>query len=174
GASGGVGHFACQLGQLAGASVVGAVRQKANGASVKALGVHHLVEGDDLLVAQPFGPYDLVIDVLGGKALATVLSRLIKPDGLCISLGIMDGLEVKLNLGELFMRAGNINLSTLVLPVELKRRSGAGGLTNLVRLVAEGRLHPLIGVQAPWKEVTEVVQRFQSRRVPGKVVLHIS
>jgi len=174
GASGGVGHFACQLAQLAGASVVGAVRREANVASVKALGVHHIVKGEDLSVAQQFGPYDLIIDVLGGNALATALSSLIKPGGLCVSLGIMDGLEVTLNLGEIFMRAGNVNLSTLVLPVELKSRAGAEGLTSLARLVASERLHPLIGVEAPWIEIAEIVQQFQNRRIPGKAVLHIS
>ncbi|WP_374226893.1 zinc-binding dehydrogenase [Ktedonobacter sp. SOSP1-85] len=174
GASGGVGHFACQLAQLAGASVVGTVRQEANVASVKVLGVHHIVKGDDLSVAQQFGPYDLIIDVLGGKALAMALSSLIKPDGLCVSLGIMDGLDVTLNLGEMFMRTGNVNLSTLVLPVELRSRVGAEGLTGLAQLVAKERLHPLIGVEAPWTEIAEVVQQFQKRRIPGKVVLHIS
>jgi NADPH:quinone reductase-like Zn-dependent oxidoreductase len=174
GASGGVGHFACQLAQLAGASVVGAVRREANVASVKALGVRHIVKGEDLSVAQQCGPYDLIIDVLGGNALATALSGLLVPGGLCISLGIMDGLEVKLNLGEIFMRTGNVNLSTLVLPVELKSRAGAEGLTSLARMVAEKRLHPLIGVEAPWTEITDIVQQFQNRHVPGKAVLYIS
>jgi NADPH:quinone reductase len=174
GASGGVGHFACQLAQLAGASVVGTVRQEENVARVKTWRVHHVVKGDDLSVAQQFGPYDLIIDVLGGKALATALSSLLAPDGLCVSLGIMAGLEVTLNLGEIFMRTGNIHLSTLVLPVELKSRAGAEGLTSLARLVAESRLHPLIGVEAPWTEITEVVQQFQNRRIPGKAVLYIS
>lgn len=174
GASGGVGHFACQLAQLAGASIVGAVRQEANVSRVKAPGVYHIVTGDDLSIAQQFGPYDLIIDVLGGKALATALSSLIKPGGLCVSLGIMDGLEVTLNLGEIFMRAGNVNLSTLVLPVALKSRAGAEGLARLAHMVAEKRLHPLIGVEAPWTEITEIVQQFQKRRIPGKAVLHVS
>jgi NADPH:quinone reductase len=174
GASGGVGHFACQLAQLAGAHVVGAVWRAENVAIIQALGVHQVVVGEDLSVAQQFGPYDLIIDVLGGKALATVLSGLLVPGGLCVSLGIMNGLEVTLNLGEIFMRAGNINLSTLVLPVELESRVGTEGLTRLTRLVAEERLHPLIGVEAPWTEITEIVQQFQSRRISGKAVLYIS
>jgi NADPH:quinone reductase-like Zn-dependent oxidoreductase len=174
GASGGVGHFACQLALLAGASVVGAVRQEANIASVKALGVHCIVKGADLSVAQQFGPYDLIIDVLGGNALATALSSLLVSGGLCVGLGMMDGLEVTLNLGEIFMRTGNVNLSTLVLPVELKSRTGAEGLTRLMHLVAEGRLHPLIGVEAPWTEIASIVQQFENRRIPGKAILHIS
>jgi NADPH:quinone reductase-like Zn-dependent oxidoreductase len=174
GASGGVGHFACQLAQLAGASVVGAVRREANVASVKALGVHHVVEGEDLSVAQQFGPYELIIDVLGGNALATALSGLLVSGGLCVSLGMMDGLEVTLNLGEIFMRTGNVNLSTLVLPVELESRTGSEGLASLARMVAEKRLHPLIGVEAPWTEIAEIVQQFQDRRIIGKAVLHIS
>ncbi|GHO96135.1 oxidoreductase [Reticulibacter mediterranei] len=174
GASGGVGHFACQLAQLAGASVVGAVRQEANIASVKALGVRHIAKGADLSVAQQFGPYDLIIDVLGGHALAVALSSLLVPGGLCVGLGMMDGLEVTLNLGEIFMQAGNINLSTLVLPVELKSKAGAEGLARLMHLVAEERLHPLIGIEAPWTEITKIVQQFRDRRIPGKAVLHIS
>jgi NADPH:quinone reductase len=87
---------------------------------------------------------------------------------------MMDGLEVTLNLGEIFMRTGNVNLSTLALPVELESRAGAEGLASLARMVAEKRLHPLIGVEAPWTEIAEIVQQFQDRRIIGKAVLHIS
>ncbi|HTK12003.1 MAG TPA: zinc-binding dehydrogenase [Ktedonobacteraceae bacterium] len=174
GASGGVGHLACQLARQAGAYVVGAVRRPERAASVKALGVHHVVVGEDLSVAQQFGPYDLIIDVLGGNALATALSTLLVPGGLCVSLGIMDGLEVTLNLGEIFMRTGGVNLCALILPAEMERRAGAEGLASLARMVAEDRLHPLIGVEAPWTEIAEIVQQFQDRRITGKAILHIS
>lgn len=127
-----------------------------------------------IAVARQSGPYDLIIDVLGGNALATALSSLLKPDGLCVSLGIMDGFEVTLKLREIFGSTGNVNLSTLVLPVELKSKAGTEGLTRLASLVAEGRLHPLIGVEAPWTEIATIVQQFQTRRFPGKAVLHIS
>ena len=67
GASGGVGHFACQLARQAGASVVAVVRRAERAASVKEMGAHEIVIGEDLSLARPFGPYHLIVDTLGGS-----------------------------------------------------------------------------------------------------------
>ncbi len=48
GASGGVGHFATQLARQAGASVVAVVRRAERAASVKEMGAHEVVIGEDL------------------------------------------------------------------------------------------------------------------------------
>ncbi|MBV9280345.1 MAG: alcohol dehydrogenase, partial [Chloroflexi bacterium] len=52
GASGGVGHFACQLARLSSARVVGAVRQQASEGAVRDAGAHEVVVGEDLAGAE--------------------------------------------------------------------------------------------------------------------------
>lgn len=173
GASGSVGHFACQLARRAGAYVTGMVRRPERADSVRATGAHHVVVGEDLAAAEPSGPYHLIIDTLGGTALATALTLLV-PDGLCVNLGIMQNPEIPLNLATIFGQTGGINLCALILFTELEHRAATEDLRRLACMVAERRLHPLIGIEAPWTEVAEVVRQFQERRFAGKAILHIS
>ena len=46
--------------------------------------------------------------------------------------------------------------------------SDADDLATLVRLVAGGRLHPEIGLQADWRETPDVLVALRERRVRGK------
>ena len=174
GASGGVGHFVCQLARQAGAYVVGAVRRPERAAIVEEMGVQHVIVGEDISAARQFGPYHLIIDVLGGNTLATALTTLLIPNGLCVNLGILESPEVRLNLVSIFGQTGGVNLCELVLFTELEHRSGAEDLSSLARMVAEKRLQPQIDAELPWTEIVEVVQRFRDRRITGKAVLHIT
>src|SRR6478672_5424083 len=69
GASGGVGHLACQLAMAAGAEVWGHVRREEYRAAVEECGAQ-VVFGRDLGAAKPHGPFWLIVDSLGGPALA--------------------------------------------------------------------------------------------------------
>ena len=84
GASGGVGHFACQLAKQAGAGVIGVVRQPDHEAMVKDVGVDRVVVSEDLVEALEFGPYDLILESVGGRSLANALDMLAQ-GGLCIN-----------------------------------------------------------------------------------------
>jgi NADPH:quinone reductase-like Zn-dependent oxidoreductase len=56
---------------------------------------------------------------------------------------------------------------------ELQQQPASGGLERLARLVAAGRLRPLIAVEEPWSAVGRVAQQLMERRFAGKAVLHI-
>lgn len=168
GASGGVGHLACQLARIAGAYVVAAVRRPERAAEIKGIGVQQVVVGEDLTPAQQFGPYHLIIDLLGGKTLATALT-LLTSGGLCVNLGMSESAEISINLRTILSKS--IHLQELFLLKELERTSIAEDLQGLAQLVAEGKLHPQIDVQASWTDAVEVTQRFLDRRVTGKAVL---
>jgi len=43
-----------------------------------------------------------------------------------------------------------------------------------VGLVADGRLHPRIAVEAPWTEIAQRAEQLLDRRVVGKIVLHVT
>lgn len=44
-------------------------------------------------------------------------------------------------------------------------------LGYLASLVADGKLDPQLGAELPWEEITEAMDRLQSRDVAGKVAL---
>jgi NADPH:quinone reductase len=173
GASGGVGHLACQLAQQAGARVVAAVRRPERVAAVHKCGISDVVVGEDLGVAAQHGPYELILDLLGGQPLATVLPMLV-PDGLCLSLGISAGLQTTLDLARLAVRNRGFNLSQVILFTEMELRPPARRLAALAQMVAEGRLRPLVDVEAPWTDVAEVARQFTNREITGKAVLHLT
>ena len=93
GASGGVGHFACQLARQAGARVVGVARQHDHAASVKEAGAHQVVVSEELSEARELGPYDLILELVGGCSLANALAML-APGGVCVNFGASGSSEV--------------------------------------------------------------------------------
>src|SRR6267154_3895179 len=76
GASGGVGHLACQLAAAAGAMVWGQARRQESQDAVAEWCAGRVVIGPDLLAAKPHGPFWLILDSLGGPALSAALAML--------------------------------------------------------------------------------------------------
>src|SRR5436309_9569801 len=87
GAAGGGGHLACQLAAAAGALVWGHVRRDESRDAVAEWTGGRVVVSRDLAAAQAHGPFWLIVDSLGGPALAAALGML-TPNGTCVTLGI--------------------------------------------------------------------------------------
>ncbi|MBV9553461.1 MAG: zinc-binding dehydrogenase [Alphaproteobacteria bacterium] len=172
GASGGVGHLACQLAQTAGALVWGHVRSEARRAQVAAWTGGRVVVGVDLAAAQADGPYWLIVDSLGGPALAAALGML-AANGTCVTLGISDAATASVQSRD-FFGTGGARLYGLTLFHELMSVERGGiGLALLAREIAARRLTPQIAVEAGWNEVGAIAQRLIERDFAGKAVLHI-
>lgn len=172
GASGGVGHFACQLAKLAGARVVGIVRQPGHETIVKETKVDRVIVSDDLVEAREYGPYDLILESVGGRSLANALAML-APGGTCVNFGASGAVDVTFNARDFYYKGG-ATLYGFNIFHELTRKSVADDLGRLARMAADERLRSHIDVEAPWTEIGEVAQRLWNRRVAGKVVLHVS
>jgi len=172
GASGGVGYFACRLASLAGAQVVGQVRQSPSASLVQKAGANHVVVDENIAAAAAFGPYHLIIDQLGGRTLAEAMTQL-APGGTCVSIGAIAGSEVPLDWARIRQVSG-ASLDFFNLWFEFRREPASLGLQRLVRLVSTGKLIPSIGIETDWHEIGRVAQALIDRQFPGKAVLHIS
>jgi NADPH:quinone reductase len=175
GASGGVGLIACRLASLAGARVVAQVRQQGSAPLAREAGADHVVVGESVAAAAPSGPYHLIVEQLGGRALAEAMTQL-APGGTCVSVGVVIGpvgYEVPVDMARM-RRAPGACLRILNLHQELEHQPASLGLQRLVRLVGSGKLTPHLGIEADWRKIGSVAQALLDRRFPGKAVLHIS
>src|SRR5579863_531622 len=173
GASGGVGHLACQLAAAAGALVWGHVRRPESREAVAEWCGGRVVLGRDLAAAKPYGPFWLIVDSLGGPALAAALGML-QPNGTCVTLGISDASSATFESRD-FFGTGGARLYGLTLFHELMSVERAGiGLALLAELIAAGTLRPEIAVEASWSEIGGIARRLIDRDFTGKAVLHIS
>jgi NADPH:quinone reductase-like Zn-dependent oxidoreductase len=172
GASGGVGHLACQLAAAAGALVWGHVRREEHRAAVAEWCGDRVVLGRDLGAAKPYGPFWLILDSLGGSALSAALG-ILQPNGTCVTFGVSDAASTTFE-SRAFFGTGGVKLYGLTLFHELMSVERAGiGLGLLAELIAAKKLRPQIAVEAPWSEIGTIARRLIDREFTGKAVLHI-
>jgi NADPH:quinone reductase len=171
GASGGVGHLAVELAHHAGAIVVASVRRPEREKHARSAGAHDVVVGEDPAAAAKFGPYDLILESLGGNSL-TAAMKMIAPGGMCVLYGVSASSEATFDAAT-FMRTGGASLYGFILFHEIPSRPAAQGLARLVAMVAGGRLHPQIELEAPFEQIAEVAAKLYNRGIAGKAVLHL-
>jgi NADPH:quinone reductase len=172
GASGGVGQFAIQLAAASGAQVYSHVRRPEQRSLVEASSTGGVVVGEALEAARPSGPFDLIIDSVGGSALSAAMTTL-RRNGVCVTVGASEGEQVSFD-STAFFRASGTSLIGLVLGDEIAAKEpAADGLALLLRLVKQGVLKPTIGIEAPWTEVATIARQLIDRGFAGKAVLHL-
>ncbi len=173
GATGGVGHLAVQLAATAGAEVYGHVRRAEQAPMIRKWCGDRIVVSPDLKAAATSGPYHLILDSIGGSALAAALTML-QPNGTCVHFGVSQAPATTFESGA-FFRQGGVRLYGLILFHELRHVEPAGeGLAVLAREVALGRLRPHIEIEAPWTDIASIARRLLAREFAGKAVLHVS
>ncbi|PRY40472.1 zinc-binding dehydrogenase [Umezawaea tangerina] len=165
GASGGVGRFAVQLAALAGAEVTAQVGGPDRAAGLRELGARDVVT--DLSTVDD--RFDLVLDAVGGPDLARMWDLL--ADGGAVHLvGFASGQGTTFPAGALFGFGAPRTINTYgdaTSPV-------TGELTDLLGLLATGRLSAQVGLRGDWKDVDDAVRALFAREVRGKVVLDVS
>jgi NADPH:quinone reductase len=165
GASGGVGHFVVELAAAQGALVTAVSSSPERGERLLALGATEVVA--DVEAAE--GPFELVLESVGGASLTTALARL-APRGKLIWFGQASREPGALNFGV----AASAPFASIELFIYWRMgASDADDLATLVRLVAAGHLHPELGLVADWHETPDALIALRERRVRGNAVLTV-
>ena len=171
GASGGAGDLALRLGRLSGGRVVALVRRPEHEPIAREAGAHEVAVGEGAKAAARFGPYDLILDSVGGQVLGEALSML-AAGGSCVAFGGSASYDVTFDVRDFYL-TGGASVYGFILFHEVLSRPASVGLRRLASLVADGRLAPRIEVEAPWTQLGEVAQRLLDRDFTGKAVLHV-
>ena len=171
GASGGVGLISCRLARLSGARAVALVRRGEHVELVREAGAAEVAVGEDGAAAREHGPYDLILESVGGKVLSTALTMLAK-GGTCVSFGVSSAPEVTFDARSFYL-TGGASLFGFILFHEVLGRPASEGLTRLLRLVADDILVPRIELEEPWERIGEIAERLTNRSYTGKAVLHV-
>jgi NADPH:quinone reductase-like Zn-dependent oxidoreductase len=164
GASGGVGRFAVQLAALAGARVTALVGSPDRAAGLRELGADEVLSD----LAGTDRRFDLVLDTVGGPLLAQAWSALAE-GGTIHLVGYSSGQDTTFPAGALFGFGEPRGIATYgdMTPT-------GGELTDLLGLLADGRLTAPVGLRGDWKDVDDAVRALFARKVQGKVVLDVT
>jgi NADPH2:quinone reductase len=169
GAAGGVGTAAVQLAMAAGAEVVATVRSPQMRARVAALGVTAIDPAD----TADHGPYDVVLELVGGPNLAVDLSSLAIGGRIAV-IGVGGGAKAELNLLGLMAKRGRIHGSTLrSRPPEDKAHAARAVERHVLPHLAAGRIEVPIHATFPLRAAADAYDHFAAGGKFGKVVLTV-
>lgn len=133
-----------------------------------------VVRTDDLESLRDFGPFDVILDPVGGNYSALNL-KLMALDGRWVLIGLMGGREAKLDLAQVLAKRVQLLGSTL-------RSRGDQFKADLISdlgqhvwpLFAEGRLRPQLAKAFAVKDAEAAFAELASNTVAGKLVLVIN
>jgi putative PIG3 family NAD(P)H quinone oxidoreductase len=173
-AAGGVGLAGVQLAAAAGARVTATVRNPDLRDRVTELGA--AVGGGPVQVVphdefEGQGPFDVVLELVGGPNLATDL-RALALGGRIVVIGVGGGAKAEVNLHALMSVRGSIHASTLrARPLEDKAAAARNVEREVLPLVADGRLVVPVEATLAFDDPEAAYDRFGAGGKLGKLVL---
>lgn len=164
GASGGVGSAAVQLAKARSAEVI-AVTSASKQQQLIDLGADQCVaRGDSLLEALGSNSVDVVIDLVAGEQWPELL-ELMRPLGRYAVAGAIGGPHVNLDVRTLYLKDLSFFGCTKLEPEVFG---------NLVALIEQGKIKPLVAATFPLEQITQAQQVFQEKGHTGKIVLKVA
>src|SRR6202011_1485728 len=129
--------FALQLARLAGARAVALVHRPEKREAVMPYADAVFV-GADASAAHEAGPYDVILESVGGEVFASAL-KLLAEDGLLVTFGTSAERASTIEVAP-FYAHGGLSIYGFIIFHELDREPAGSGLARLVTLVAAGKL----------------------------------
>lgn len=168
GAAGGVGSTAVQLASVAGAEVVASARHASTHRSLLDLGANVAATPDDAL---QHGPFDVVVDMVGGPGLNAVVDAL-RTGGRVAVVGVGAGSTTELNLLGLMSHRASISGATLRARSLNDKGAVVGAVAReVLPLVSAGRFRVPIAATVPMDRAGEAYDQFAAGGKFGKIVL---
>lgn len=169
GAAGGVGMAGVQIAAAAGAEVIASVRNPDNRELVVGLGAAKAVDPAD---AEANGPYDVILEIVGGTNFESDL-RSLNPWGRIVIIGVSGGgIEAKLDLTMLAFKRATVRGSTLRSRTLEEKATAARAIEReVLPFVASGKITVPIAQTYPLDEAKSAYDEFLGRGKFGKIVL---
>jgi putative PIG3 family NAD(P)H quinone oxidoreductase len=172
GAAGGVGIAGVQLAAHAGAHVLATVRTPELRDAVAEIGSScGLVDVCEPDAFSTRGPFDVVLELIGGPNLPTDVEQLATGGRIAI-IGVGGGASAELNLLALMGKRGRIHGSTLrARPLEDKATATRAVERSVLPLLEAGSVQVPIAAEYPMTDATEAYEHFVGGGKLGKIVL---
>ncbi|MFP3915052.1 MAG: zinc-binding dehydrogenase [Actinomycetota bacterium] len=164
GAAGGVGRLAVELAAVGGARVTAVAHDEERGRGLEELGAGHVVHD----ITRAAGPFDLILESAGGDSLEAAFG-LAAHSGTVVVFGNSSGEPSSFTFRDFAQRPVRVS----VFFVYQSGEPFGPDLQLLADLVADGRLHPQVGLEVPWTEAESAFAALADRRVNGKAILRM-
>lgn len=178
--AGGVGSAALQLVHQWGAKAIGtsgsAEKLERMGKLAPLTGINYKEEDFQRRIEADFGPnpVDLILDTVGAAFWQKNIAVL-KPLGRLILFGIMSGPAAETPLATILMKRLRILGTTLrARPLEEKILATRAFAHQVLPLIAQGRIVPVIDSVFPFEKLHEATARMERNENVGKIVLSFS
>ncbi|MFN3579318.1 MAG: NAD(P)H-quinone oxidoreductase [Pseudomonas sp.] len=124
-----------------------------------------------IMALQPDGPFDVVLDPVGGTYAEQHLD-LLALDGRWVVIGLMGGREAKLDLAKLLMKRIQLTGSTLrTRDADFKAGLLARMEERLWPLFASGQLRPMVAKRFSFDQAEAAFAELAADKIVGKVIL---
>jgi NADPH:quinone reductase len=164
GAAGGVGTLAIQIAARSGARVTAVVGRPERETGLRDLGAHDVVRG----IEDAPGRYSLILESAGGRSLSEAVNHT-EPNGTVVVYGNSSGEPSTIRFQD-FRPAQNARIVSFFYFTSGPEEMFAPDIAQLVSLIADGSLHPVVGIERSWTELATVAESLRDRQVMGKAV----
>ncbi|MGW9205703.1 NAD(P)H-quinone oxidoreductase [Embleya sp. NPDC055664] len=170
GGGGGIGTFAIQIAKALGARVVTTVGGPEKAARARELGADVTIDYRTEDFGE-HGPYDVILDVIGGGYLERNV-RSLAADGRLVVIGLQDGLEGQLNLAELVFKRVSVFGTTLRTRSAAQKAAIVADVQRHVwPMIESGAVRLVVDRTLPMSEAAEAHRVMESGGHTGKIVL---
>lgn len=170
GGTGGVGTMAIQIAKARGARVTTTVGGPEQAARARELGADVVIDHRTEDFAG-HGPYDVVLDIIGGSYFERNTASL-ATGGRLVIIGLQNGLESRINLADLLFKRLSVHGTTLrSRSPEQKAAIVAGVRKEVWPLIESGAVRPIIERTLPMSEAAEAHRLLEAGGHFGKILL---